>query len=224
MALSASVTYSAVSVVGVGAVFNYEVLLHNTTPAPFAVYGFMLNLHYDEDPTGIPPLKNVRFISAPPGWYGQTFAPGPGLMGLSWSPTGFQGDAITSGYIMPGQYAVFRFQSSTPPPDHMPFACDYYNGDNVWGFPFNGTASYDSGQRRPPYYAIINPLVFILGDELFVRLNLPRPVPLIKDLREQVTSGIQSMRPDQRAAAAEALDRHIAVLTEIRAVLNERAH
>jgi len=127
---------------------------------------------------------------------------------------------------MPGQYGVFRFQSSTPPPDHMPFGCDYYTdnyeGSSARGFPFLGTASYDSGRRRPPYYAIINPLVFILGDELFVRLNLPRPLPLIKDLREQVTSGIQAMLPEQRAVAAEALDRHIAVLTEVRAVLNER--
>src|SRR5215470_4092489 len=99
MALSASVTYSAVSVVGVGAVFNYEVLLHNTSPAPFAVYTFLLDLHIDEDPTGIPPLKNVRFISAPPGWHGDTFFSSG--VGLHWSPTaGFQGDAITSGYIM----------------------------------------------------------------------------------------------------------------------------
>ena len=222
MATSATVTYSAVSVVG--AVFNYEVLLHNTSPEPFAVYAFWINvLTYGEAPRDIPPLNDVHFISSPRGWGDGSISP----PGVSWG-TNFQGDAITSGYIMPGQYAVFRFQSSTPPPDQMPFGCAYYAGDNAspheWGFAFLGTARRDSGRLRPPYYAIINPLVFILGDELFVRLNLPRPLALIKDLREQVTSGIQSMLPDQRAVAIEALDRHIAALTEVRAVLNERGH
>lgn len=44
MSGSATVTYSAVSM---GGVFNYEVLLHNTSLVPFDIYSFLFGWQYD---------------------------------------------------------------------------------------------------------------------------------------------------------------------------------
>jgi hypothetical protein len=212
MSTSATVTYSAVPI---GGVFNYEVLLHNTSPAPFDIYSFMFGWQYNVPITGTFPLQNIVLISAPPGWTGFLSA-----ADITWG-TSDQGSSIASGYIMPGQSGTFVFQSTTAPPATLPFGCCFYNNCNEWGFCFNGTAHHDLGLRKPPYYAVINPLVLILGDELFARLNLPRPLPLTRSLRGQIAPGIQSMIPAQRETAARALDAYIAALTEVRAALKE---
>ncbi len=131
MATSADVTYSAVPIAGV---FNYEVRLHNTSPAPFDIYSFLFGWQYDVPITGTFPLQNVVLTSSPPGWTGNLEAEA-----IVWE-TNFQGSAIASGYIMPGLSGKFRFQSSTAPPDSLPFGCGFYNEANAWGFVFNGTA------------------------------------------------------------------------------------
>ena len=51
------------------------------------------------------------------------------------------GIAAASGYILPGAVGTFMFQSSTnPPPATIPFGCTFWNGDNEWGFAYNGQA------------------------------------------------------------------------------------
>jgi hypothetical protein len=66
--------------------------------------------------------------------------------------------------------------------------------------------------------------VLLLGDELFARLNLPRPVP-IDGLRAKLTADVHSMTPAQRETAARAVDGYVAALTEVRVILkgSERA-
>lgn len=132
MATSAKVTYSAVEIAGV---FNYEVRLHNTSPAPFDIYSFLFGWQYDVPITGTFPLQNIVSISSPPGWSGPIVS----TYAIDWQ-TGFQGSAIASGYIMPGLSGKFLFQSSTAPPNSLPFGCGFYNNANEWGFGFNGTA------------------------------------------------------------------------------------
>jgi hypothetical protein len=216
MATSATATYSAISM---GGAYNYEVLLTNTSPAPFDIYAFMFGWQFNVPITTAFPLKDVTLISAPSGWTG-----GLSSEAIHWA-TSFQGTSAASGYILPGQTGTFTFQSSTPPPASLPFGCCFYNNANQWGFCINGTAEQRAELRKPPYFAAINPLVLLLGDELFARLNLPRPAP-IEGLRAKLTADVQSMTPAQRETAAKTVDGYVAALTEVRAILKgpERVH
>ncbi len=209
MATSATATYSASTV---GGAYNYEVLLTNTSPVPFDVYAFMFGWQFNVPITTPFPLKDIVFIGAPPGWTASLAS-----HAITWA-TSFQGTSTASGYILPGQTGTFTFQSSTAPPASLPFGCCFYNNANEWGFCVNGTAEHSSTLRKPPCFAAINPLVLLLGDELFARLNLPRPAP-IENLRAKLTAGVQSMTPAQRETAARTLDGYVAALTEVRAIL-----
>ena len=62
----------------------------------------------------------------------------------------------------------------------------------------------------------INPLVLILGDELFARLNLPRPAPITSAVRDQLARQIHAMSAAERLTAAKTLDSHISALEEVR--------
>lgn len=141
MATSAKATYSAVQMAGV---FNYEVLLQNTSPAPFSIYSFMFGWQYNVPITGTFPLQNIVLISSPPGWTGYLET-----ADINWG-TNFQGSAAASGYIMPGQSAKFVFQSATAPPAELPFGCCFYNNANEWGFCFNGTANLVEREHCKP--------------------------------------------------------------------------
>jgi hypothetical protein len=216
MPTSAHCTYSAVAA---GGAYNYELQLHNTSPTPFDIYSFVFGFQYNVPYTYNFPLQDVVLIGAPAGWTGILALPN----GLIWQ-TNFQGSSISSGYIMAGQSGAFRFQSSTPPPATLVFGCCFYDNGNQWGFCSNGTATNDEhgvDSRRPPYFAVINPLVLLIGDQLFARLNLPRPLPLTRSLSAQLMPGIRSMTPAQRESVAQVVDNYVAALTEVRAALNE---
>ena len=210
MSTSATATYSATQV---GGTYNYEVLLTNTSPASFDVYAFLFGAQFNEPLTTPFPLQDIVFISAPPGW-----TPSLNPYDITWS-TSFQGSSSASGYLPPGQTGAFMFQSSTGPPDSLPFGCCFYNNCNAWGFCANGTALPRESTYTIPYFAEINPLVLIIGDELFARLNLPRPPTVERDLRARLARDIQAMTPAQRETAAEAVDGYVAALTDVRAAL-----
>ena len=155
---SADVTYSAVQVDG--GVFNYEVNLHNLGPAPFDIYDFMFGWHFNLPIVPPFPFADATLISAPSAWDGHfdNYA-------VHWG-TNYQGSSAASGYVIAGHSAIFRFQSSTPPPTEVNFGCGYYNNANQWGFNFNGIAKYDDNLLREGsfFYAYINPLALLIGD------------------------------------------------------------
>ena len=135
MATSAIVTGKATPV---GAVFNHELVLQNTSPAPFSIYSFMFGLGYNAPITDPFPLQNVVFISAPPGWSPEGVSSGY----MSWH-TSFQGSAVASGYILPGSSGTFMFQSTTPLPATMQFGCCFHSTPpDRWGHVFNGIATF----------------------------------------------------------------------------------
>lgn len=143
---TAKCTYSVVKAAGV---FDYEVKLYNTSPVPYDVYSFLLGQQYNVPIANPLPLKNVVSASSPPGWSG-AFA---STYEINWQ-TNFQGSALASGYILPGQVGKFVFQSSTPPPTSIPFGCCfYYDGPSKsWGYCYNGSAQLvrrDSKGRGP---------------------------------------------------------------------------
>jgi hypothetical protein len=212
MATSANATYSAAQV---GGVYNYEVRLTNTSPASFDVYSFLFGTGYNVPLTTPFPLQDIVFIGAPPGWTGffETY-------NINWF-TSFQGSSSASGYLAPGQTGAFMFQSSTAPPESLPFGCCFYNNANEWGFCANGTAVHRARPDRFWYFAEINPLVLVIGDEMFARLNLPRPPTVERDLRARLAADIQAMTPRQRETAAEAVDGYVAALTDVSAALKE---
>ena len=222
MATSAAARYSAVQV---GGAYNYTFEIKNTSPAPYDIYAILLGAQYNvPGPNNPTQLNNVVFISSPTGWSGSVFATtgwtGPSSAnGIDWS-TNFQGSAAASGYIMPGQTRVFIFQSSSVPQQQLVFGCCFYDGANAWGYCFNGTARLVDEIPHPKWktYNIINPLVLILGDEVFVRLNLPRPASIV-GLRESLGAGIRSMTPEQREIAGAALGAYIVAFTEVRVAL-----
>jgi len=148
VATSAQCTYSAVQMAGV---FNYEVLLHNTSPSPFAIYSFLFASQYDVLVTK-PLLQDTVGVSSPFGWAGPTV----GRDGISWW-TNFQGNAVASGYIMPGQTGNFVFTSSTAPPVTLAFGCGFWDNVNGWGYGFNGTAHRADRERVPAPPPIFNP-------------------------------------------------------------------
>jgi hypothetical protein len=219
---SATATYSAAQV---GGVYNYDVLLTNTSYSPYDpsydLYGFMFGQQYQVPHTPFP-LQDIVVISAPPGWMGYW---GPSDDNIGWW-TNWQGSSSASGYLAPGQTGVFRFQCSTAPPESIPFGCSFYNG-RYWGSGANRIAVHretdGESQDRIWSFAAINPLVLIVGDEIFARLNLPRPAPVERDLRARLAVDIQAMTARQRETAAEALDDYVAALKEVRAALKEPA-
>ena len=120
-----------------GGNFTYVLLLRNTSSNPYDIYAALLGAQYNVPilPGGAP--QNMVSVSAPGGWQFNPFSPPYG--GGGWG-TNFTGNASSSGYIMPDDVGTFVFQSSTPPPKSLPFGCCFYNGDNEWGFAFDGTA------------------------------------------------------------------------------------
>jgi hypothetical protein len=134
MATSANAAFFALPSAGTS---EYILLLQNTSPAPYSIYGFLLDAQYDVPL--VPPwaLSGIQPISGPPGWTESTGYAGSFLDG----GTNFQGTAEASGYILPGTVGTFVFQSTTyPPPATIPFGCCFWNRDNEWGFVYNGQA------------------------------------------------------------------------------------
>jgi len=213
MAQSAMCTYATSQV---GNDYNYQVTLSNTSDDSFDIYSFMFGLQYNVTVVRNFPLQDVVIISTPPGWQGHFMQD----VGITFQ-TNYQGSPSASGYIFPGQSGTFSFQSSTPPPGPIKFGCCYHDEANFWGFCTNGDASNRPLVHKPPYYAHINPLVLLLGDELFARLNLPRPPFDGPGLRTQLAAGIRSMTPAQREVAARTIDSYIAALTTVRAELKQ---
>jgi hypothetical protein len=133
MASSAKGTYFATPE---GGNFTYVFLIRNTSSAPFDIYGALIAAQY-----GVPilpgGLQNITPISSPPGWQ---LVPSTPLYGFLTGGTNWAGTAASSGYVMPGDVGTFVFQSSTAPPNTLPFGCCFYNGNNEWGFCYDGTA------------------------------------------------------------------------------------
>jgi hypothetical protein len=116
---------------------EYVVLVQNTTPAPYSIYGLMIGAQYMVPlvPTG--PLASIQPVSAPIGW--TTYA--SSTYGFLTGQTNFQGSAAASGYIESGAVGAFAFQSSTDPaPATLPFGCCFWDGANEWGFAYDGVA------------------------------------------------------------------------------------
>jgi hypothetical protein len=203
MATSAKCTYSAVPM---GGVFNYEVQLHNTSPYPYDIYAFLFGWQFNVDITRTFPLQNIILISSPPGWTG-------GLLteAILWG-TNFQGSAIASGYILPGQTGKFVFQSSTAPPEELPFGCGFYNNANAWGFGFNGTAYLAGREPVPVPPAIYNPWWWI---ETRGGLVPPGPPPpwLQEFLGALALAGNAGVTPQQRAGLLERALEQIPIAT-----------
>lgn len=136
MATSASATYFTVPA---GTNVFYDVMLQNTSPAPYDIYAFILGAHYNVPLVPPWPLAGIQPIGCPPGWSEYTSETGSILQGQ----TNFHGSAAASGYIQPGAVRTFVFQSSTiPPPAKLPFGCCFWNGGNEWGFVYNGETVY----------------------------------------------------------------------------------
>jgi hypothetical protein len=177
MATSAKATYSAVAVAGV---FNYDFVIENTSSAQFDIYGILLGAQFDVPiPNNLNQLNNVVFISSPLGWTGSVGAAGTTHF-IDWF-TNFQGNAAASGYIMPGQTRHFVFQSSSAPPQSLPFGCCYYDNANAWGYPFNGTAELVPQQPHfqfPFTEAMVNQLIGSLADGPLWVLGPHGPVPV----------------------------------------------
>jgi len=133
MASSAKASYFATRQ---GAGFKYVFLIRNTSSGSFDIYGVLLGQQYDVPilPGG---LQNIVPISAPAGWQ---LIPSTPIYGFLSGQTNFAGSAVASGYLLPGDVGTFAFQSSTPPPETLPFGCCFYNENNVWGFAYDGTA------------------------------------------------------------------------------------
>jgi len=119
-----------------GGNLTYVFLIRNTSLAPFDIYAVMIAAQYLVPllPGG---LHNIAPISAPQGWQ---LIPSTPLYGFLSGQTNWAGTPAASGYIMPGDVGTFVFQSSTPPPNKVPFGCCFYNGANEWGFCYDGTA------------------------------------------------------------------------------------
>jgi hypothetical protein len=131
MTISAKATYYAIRN---GASYLYAILLCNTSPAPYDIYSFLLGRPLNAPSADPFPLENIIFISSPPGWI--QYLGTRGIVGQ----TSFQGNAPASGYILPGEFGKFVFQSSTRPPKNLPFGCSFYDNAIQWGFAFEGTA------------------------------------------------------------------------------------
>lgn len=134
MATSASAVFFAMPAAGT---YEYVVLLQNTSPAPYSIYGFLFDAQFNVPLTPPWALSGIVPVTGPAGWTESTGYSGSFLEG----GTNFQGTAAASGYILPGSVGTFMFQSSTnPPPATIPFGCTFWNGDNEWGFAYNGQA------------------------------------------------------------------------------------
>jgi hypothetical protein len=192
MATSAKCIYAAVQTAGV---FNYEVRLKNTSPAPFDLSSFMFGWQFNVFMLAFP-LDNVMAVQSPPGWVGYA-----DTLGLHWGAD-YQGSPVSSGYILPGQTGTFLFQSVTPPPPQLPFGCFFFNSANAkWGFGFNGTALLgnpnDLGNSIPIQVVVppptFNPWWWI---ETLGGLVPPGPTPWMREI-----AGALSLAATSRAVS-----------------------
>jgi hypothetical protein len=201
-------------------VFRYDLHVENVSTDASALYAVILGGQFDAAFNNPTPFFNVTLTGAPPGWTGAT----QGDISIAWHTD-------PPGSLNPGQTGIFSFTSTTPPPAELLFGCGFTGLSIVNGIahrlgdPFMvNPPPLIAPPRAPRPSPFINPLVFVLGDELFVRLNLPRPANLA-GLREQLTASVRAMSPEQRRTAATALGAHINALAEARAALeatNER--
>jgi hypothetical protein len=179
MTTSAKCTYWAVQG---GGVSNYEVRLQNTSPLPFSIYCLLFGWQFDVPITENFPLQNVVLTQAPPGWFGYLEQEA-----INWA-TNWQGSAVATGYIMPGQTGKFFFQSSTAPPPKLLFGCGFYDNVGTWGYGFNGTAHLSDPAAAKPIVSVppaFNPWWWI---ETHGGLVPPGPPPpWIQQLQTAVT-------------------------------------
>jgi hypothetical protein len=133
MATSAKAAFCAIFESGK---FLYLFRFQNTSPRPFEIYSVLIASQYGI-PLGKGILQNLAPVSAPHGWQ---LTPSSPYYGFLSGGTNWVGNPVASGYIAPGATANFFFQSSTPPPPQLMFGCGFYNGENEWGFVYNGTA------------------------------------------------------------------------------------
>jgi|SRR5271167_896975 len=134
MSTSANAAFFAIPAAGS---IEYILLLQNTSPAPYSIYALLVDAQYNVPL--VPPwaLAGIQPVSGPPGWTEYAGYAGSFLEGQ----TNFQGTAEASGYILPGSVGTFVFQSTTwPAPAKIPFGCCFWNGNNEWGFAYNGKA------------------------------------------------------------------------------------
>jgi len=178
MATSAKCIYAAVQTAGV---YNYEVRLKNTSPVPFDLSSFLLGSQVEVLVLAFP-LHDVMAVQSPPGWVGYA-----DTIGLHWGAD-YKGSSVASGYILSGQTRTFLFQSSTPPPPQLPFACFFFNSAKTkWESYFNGTALLgdpnDLGNSIPIQVnvptATFNPWWWI---ETLGGLVAPGPTPWMREI------------------------------------------
>jgi len=133
MASSAKATYFATPE---GGHFRYVLLIRNTSAGTFDLYAFLFGAQYN---VVVPPggLQGLAPLSAPQGWQ---LVPSTPPYGFLSGQTSFAGTPVASGYILPGEVGSFAFESSTPPPETLPFGCCFYNENNEWGFAYDGVA------------------------------------------------------------------------------------
>jgi len=193
-----------------GNVYTYDVTVSNTSDDPFEIYAFVFG-----GALGAPIVNPYMFqdavvISMPPDWVAQP-AIYDSLMFATYSP---------ATYIAAGQSGAFSFQSATAPIDDMQFGCCYYLAPNAWGFCTTGIADRQQVVHKSAYFAHVNPLLLILGNELFTLLNLPRPADG-PEIGAQAAARIRSMPPEQRDIAGRRLDAYIRALTGVRNAMTQ---
>src|SRR5262249_9715058 len=132
MPSSAIATYFAIHQ---GNTFRYVFLLRNTSMGTFDIYSLLINAQY-EVPLVPGGLQDIAPLSAPQGWQ---LLPSSPEYGFLFGQTNFAGTPAQSGYILPGVVGTFSFDSSSAPPETLPFGCCFYNENDEWGFAFNGS-------------------------------------------------------------------------------------
>lgn len=71
----------------------------------------------------------------------------------------------------------------------------------------------------PQFWAMINPLVLILGEQTFIRLTLPDPPP--DGWTRQIAAGIEALTPRERRTAAKTVGETIALLADVHRLLDK---
>jgi len=208
----AKVTYTADNV---GGVFEYRIYVLNLSNDQSRINGFLFGVGFEEYILQHFPLKDcVIDNTVAPHWWGT-----PTFVGENWplewgmvSP-----EPTYPAALQPGDTLTLKFQSSSPPTPTMRFGTNNQGLD--WsGRGMNGTAHLVSDVDIPLRPGVnewyIDPEVFILSDEVFVRLNLPRP-PVDPPLVARYQPGSRAKRPALTADPNRMLAAHLDAVSKL---------